>query len=223
MDDILQALYNKHRTCLIKKGQEVSVYQDAVRMTLGYEKADLLVRTSEVLPGMHVMNVFSGAAGLIRLLSCTPLASLIGVDLLNEGPEPSPYGWYYAADEAFAAWEHDLEQVNIHPTQPVYIQNDVFKPMPVFHRSMDRIILDPPFGVVSHETLNLTKSESVKLFCQALLVSVDYIAPNGKIISIVPRPWLEPAKQVSERLLVEKEMNLYGNLDLSIIVMTVKE
>lgn len=217
----LEKMYAKHRKCLIKKNGEVKELAEANRMTLGYEKAQLLVSCANVTSSQNVMNVFSGASGIIRLLSLYSPKLLVGLDILCEGISPTPTGWCYASKEAFSFWRNDLKKYNKSVKEPLFIQQDVKKPEHAFSGSFDNIIIDPPYGDISYLILGHTVDEAKDIYLEAVLMSLDYLADNGKITTIIPEEWFLSTKELCKSSEVKVIVSLGGKHNL--VVASIKE
>lgn len=195
---ILEDLYTKHRYCLIKNSNK-SIYElkSANKLTLGFEKAMEIINFSSISrKDYFIMNIFSGAGGLLRLLSLFNPRFLVGIDLLYPGLLLSDITWSYAINESFNRWIMDLRQNGISNNirWPLHLQMDATLYNPCFNKTADLIIMDPPFGWVAKEVLGIDEIASKELFFTSLKYAKKYLNSDGRIISLLPSKWINSVK-----------------------------
>lgn len=206
----LEEIYEKNRKCIIKSiSGKIREAEEYKRMTLGFSKAMKVVNAAEISPEHIVMNIFGGAGGLLRLLGLKNPRLLIAVDKLYPGGLKPVSDWYYDTDSIFNSWVDDIKQLSqdIQIRRPVLCQYDILEFIPAFVNVFDRIIIDPPYGLVSEEALHMNETESRKVFIASIGSSLNYLTEKGKIISIIPSKWMEclnmQFKQIKTEILEE--------------------
>ncbi len=228
MDDIinidtLKEIYEMHRKCVIKHSSgEIEEATDYNRMTLGFNKALKVVMAADLTTDHIVMNIFGGAGGILRLLSLRNPRLLIAIDKLYPGEIKSPQNWFYDTDNSFMYWEKDISNINkdIKIRRPVFCQYDILNNMPAFMNAIDRIIIDPPYGLVSEEALRMNENESKKVFLASIVSGLNYLIRNGKIISIIPLKWLEFLLTQVDNIKVDTIEEIRGKHNFVIIEIT---
>ncbi len=223
-EDILESrefeeLYIKHRKCLVyDSDNRVTDVETAHRMTLGYSKALKVIQHAEIDSNKIVMNIFSGAGGLLRVLSIYHPRLLIGIDKLY-GTNDSGKDWKYAAEEAFLSWESDIQR-RFHGfiiRKPLFYQYDVHQQDSTFLHSIDTIIIDPPYGVVSREVLGINEFEAKMTFFASVEKAISYLNPKGgTIVCVFPRNWMSELKDLYEEQNFRIAEELNDRLDLII-------
>ena len=196
-DKYLESTYQKHRKCKIIRGDKSECLENAERMTLGYTKAKIIVDNSDIKNDHVVLNVFSGAGGIVRLISLFNPKMLIALDMLNPGYKCSKNNWYYDTDNAFNSWIDDIYQFDstIKITHPLFIQHDATEYNPAFKDAIDRIILDPPLGILTNDVFNISKVFAEEILIQSLNNAISYLKSDGFIICIMPFSWSNRVKQ----------------------------
>lgn len=195
--EMIKNLYLKHRRCLVNKNGNIYEIVEANKMTLGFDKAEKCIEFSDIRMGQNVMNIFSGAGGILRLLSIRQnLNLLIGLDILYNGLLPSKTDWFYAVDEAFYDWKRDIEQIGLSFKWPLFLQSDTCEIVQGFCNTMDRIIIDPPYGLVSNTVLGFTEIEAKNTYLASLVTSLNYLVRRGKVTAIIPTSWLTDTQSV---------------------------
>jgi hypothetical protein len=64
-------------------------------------------------------------------------------------------------------------------------------PEAAFDNSVDKVVIDPPYGNVTERLLGITSQESRKIFLAAVLLGQRYLRPDGRMSCLCPRPWLD--------------------------------
>lgn len=196
--ETIKSLYQKHRKCLVNKNGNICEIVEASKMTLGFDKAEKCVEFSDIRMGQNVMNIFSGAGGILRLLSIRHNVNLlIGLDILYNGLLPSKTDWFYAVDETFYDWKKDIEQIGLSFKWPLFLQSDTREIVEGFCNTMDRIIIDPPYGLVSNTVLGFTEIEAKNTYLASLVTSLNYLVRGGKVTAIIPASWLTDTQSVT--------------------------
>jgi hypothetical protein len=150
--------------------------------------------TADVQEQDIILALFGGPGGSVRLLSLLRQRLLIAADILYHGKRPSFTGWYFELSASFDNWTRRLEECGILPRQavrhPILLQLDVREPELGLINSVDKIVIDPPFGNVSERLLGITKEESKQIFLSSLKLSENYLTGKGKATCSIPREWL---------------------------------
>lgn len=197
----LPDLYARHRRCVIKRHDgRLEEIADAARITLGFEKARLLVEAAEIQPSHIVTALFAGPGGIVRLASLCRPRLLFAIDKLYAGPKPTPDGWHYPLAEQFEGWVQSVESAGVvrraDLRPPIVCQGDVATADDRLAAAVDRVLVDPPFGNISRRVEGLGETESRHVFSEGIRCAQRLLADGGTIVSIIPTSWLETLSEM---------------------------